>query len=541
MGLKEVFDSDDDVSRLPLMPDGMRKYAGDDGRLWAGEVELATLTVAMEEKWAQIQALRVPGWAGPALARIQLLNEYRSMLDAFEVMTVADGMELAMRGPLRCEVETLPGDPFDVLPDTTLDAYLEERWGVAAEAQTLVRSNFVTELALVSRTSVAKAAQRLMVSQGLRDLCPSTFAALSQGSITMKAASTIVRRSQDLEPEQVAELEQQLLPVARRGTDEQVMDKSLRVRQKLLPETAQESRDTAEQNRQITCRPEPNGMSSISWYLTAEDAQSVMNTVDAHAKAEFADDDRSMAQLRSDIMRDVLIDGWPAKPGPGYRVKLMVTIPAVELLTDHGKGLAELQGQGPIPMGVALKLASKAPSFARVLTDPWDGAPMDIGRARYRPPQVLRDFVALRDGCCTFPGCRRSPRTSEVDHIEEWSQGGETSRSNTRQLCKRHQLYRHLLGWTSVHRADGSILWRSPNGILKESLPESMARGLCVSTDQSQIQYGPLQRPKVEITDEVRRALALDDYGPKPKIQWFTPNQTAPVSLTAAHRYPDTG
>ncbi|MCW4464933.1 HNH endonuclease [Glutamicibacter sp. MNS18] len=540
MDLKEVFDSDDDSSRLPLMPDGMRKYAGDDGRLWAGPVELATLGLAMEAKWAQVQELGVPGWAGPALARIKLLNEYRSMLDAYEAMTMADGLELAMRGPLRCEVETLPGEPLDVPAGMEMDQYLEERWGVDPSDHDVVRSNYVTELSTMSRKTVQKAGRRLMVSLGLRDLCPNTFRALCDGAITMNAASTIVSRSQELEPAQVAELEEQLLPVARRGTDEQVMDKSRRVRQKLLPESAQQARDRAEQDRRITCRPQPNGMASIAWYLPAEDAQTVMNSVDAHAKAQFADDERSMAQLRSDIMRDVLIDGWPAKPGPGYQVKLMVTVPAVELLVDHGKGLADLQGHGPIPMGVALKLAARAPSFARVLTDPWDGAPMDVGRKRYRPPRALRDFVALRDGCCTFPGCRRSSQHSEVDHIEDWAKGGKTSRTNTRQLCKRHQLYRHLLGWTSVHCPDGSILWRSPHGMLTESLPNSVVNGLCTSTDLSRVRQGP-EPPKLLLTDQVCRLLALDEYGPRPKAQWFTPAREQQVLLGSGERVPDNG
>lgn len=548
MGLKEVFDSDDDVSRLPLMPDGMRQFTGDDGRLWAGEAELAILTQALESKWAEIMALSVPGWAGPALARAKLISEYRSMLEAFDAVTIADGMELAARGPLRCEVEDQwdeqPKIPEDVKKFSDLSGavsldYLEERWQVSTSDQALVRSNYLTELALMCRITTAKAGQRLMTAQCLRDLCPDTFAELSQGKITFKAASIIASRAQDLQPEQITELERQLLPVARRGTDDQVSTKSRRVRQKLLPETAQESRDKAEESRRITCRPEADGMANISWHLTAEDAQTVMNNVDAHAKAAFADDDRSMAQLRSDIMRDALIDGWPGKPGPGQKVKLVVTIPAVELLTDRGKGLAEIQGQGPIPLGVALKLAAKAPSFSRILTDPWDGAPMDVGRKHYRPSQALRDFLALRDGYCTFPGCRRTAQTSEVDHIDDWAKGGETNRANTRYLCKRHQMFRHVLGWTSTQRPDGSTVWRSPNGVVSESLPQSLVDGLCDSTDMSQLDYTPQRRPEVELTDDVRRVLALHDYGPRPRMQWFTPREKCNVVIAAPKHPPD--
>ncbi|WP_431712070.1 DUF222 domain-containing protein [Glutamicibacter uratoxydans] len=540
MGIKEVFQSEDDFSRLPLMPDGTRKFMGDAGRIWAGHAELEMLTRSIEAKWEEITDLDVPGWAGPALARIRSINQLRSMLDALEAVTLADGLELAIRGPLVHEVENFADDVIQVPAGSTLPQFLEERWQVSPTDHDLVRSNYITEVAVASRITTAKARQRLTTALGLRDLCPDTFDELSKGNITSKAAATIVSRAQDLQPEQIAELEQQLLPVARRGADDQVMDKSRRIRQKLLPENVNERREKAEETRQITCRPEPNGMSKIEWLLTAEDAQSVMSTVDAHAKAHFADDERSMSQLRSDIMRDALIDGWPAKPGPGHRVKLIVTIPAVELLTDHGKGLAELEGHGPIPMGVALKLAAKAPTFARVLTDPWDGAPMDVGRKRYRPSQALRDFVGLRDGYCTFPGCRRESRTSEVDHIEDWAQGGETSRKNTRELCRQHQLFKHLLGWQSVHRSDGSILWTSPNGVVSESLPRSVATGLCASTDMSRLEHGP-QQPQIKLTADVRRVLALGDYGPKPKVQWFTPAADQKVVIGSALQQLDTG
>lgn len=528
MGNLEVFTNDDDVSRLPLMPDGARVFAGDDGKTWAGEVELAALTTAMEAKWAEIQELGVPGWCAPSLVRIRRMNEFRAMLDAYEAMTMADGLELAMRGPLRCEIDSVEGDPIVVPPGMETSEYLAARYEVDPADRDVVRSNYVTELANMRRTSVELAQRSLMTAQGLRDLCPNTFQALAAGEITLKAATTIVSRAQDLEPDQIRQLESELLPVARRGTDQQVLDKSRKVRRRLLPESAQQARERAEQDRRITCRPEKDGMATLSWYLPAEDAQAVMNTVDGHARAEFADDERSLAQLRSDIMRDALLDGWPAKPGPGYQVKLMVTVPAVELLVDHGRGLADLQGHGPIPMGVALKLAAKAPSFSRVLTDPWDGAPIDLGRTRYRPSQALRDFVAIRDGCCTFPGCRRPPHTSEVDHIDDWAKGGGTNRDNTRQLCKRHQMYKHVLGWKGVHRADGSILWRSPNGMLTESLPGSVVNGLCESTDQSRAPHGP----KVLLTDQVRRVLALDDYGPKPKVQWFTPAAGQDITIT---------
>ncbi|WP_344572581.1 lysozyme inhibitor LprI family protein, partial [Streptomyces violaceolatus] len=64
-----------------------------------------------------------------------------------------------------------------------------------------------------------------------------------------------------------------------------------------------------------------------------------------------------------------------------------------------------LDGYGPIPPSMARRLvAGGAGSFYRVLTDPRDGAPLEIGRSSYRLTAAQRHWLRLRDGRCPFPG-----------------------------------------------------------------------------------------------------------------------------------------
>ncbi|TLM81328.1 endonuclease, partial [Pseudarthrobacter sp. NamE5] len=72
--------------------------------------------------------------------------------------------------------------------------------------------------------------------------------------------------------------------------------------------------------------------------------------------------------------------GMNARPTLPIRPQVLVTVPVFALL-----GLTEepamLDGHGPIPASMARRLvADGADSFHRVLVDPRDGAPLEIGR-----------------------------------------------------------------------------------------------------------------------------------------------------------------
>lgn len=74
-----------------------------------------------------------------------------------------------------------------------------------------------------------------------------------------------------------------------------------------------------------------------------------------------------------------------------------------------------LDGFGPIPGSVARRLVAEgAGSFLRVLIDPRDGAPLEIGRTSYRVPKAMRQWLRLRDGRCPFPGCSNRSLDNEA-------------------------------------------------------------------------------------------------------------------------------
>ncbi|MEA3552755.1 DUF222 domain-containing protein, partial [Pseudarthrobacter sp. C1] len=121
---------------------------------------------------------------------------------------------------------------------------------------------------------------------------------------------------------------------------------------------------------------------------------------------------RTLTQLRADSFAEGLLNtgnttGVTGAPGAGdggegtgpsqapVRAEVLVTVPVFALLglTDEP---AMLDGYGPIPPSMARDLvATGADSFHRVLVDPRDGAPLEIGRTSYRVTKAMRNWLRL--------------------------------------------------------------------------------------------------------------------------------------------------
>jgi hypothetical protein len=125
-----------------------------------------------------------------------------------------------------------------------------------------------------------------------------------------------------------------------------------------------------------------------------------------------------------------------------------------------------LDGYGPIPASMARDLvANGADSFYRVLIDPRDGAPLEIGRTSYRLTKAMRNWLRLRDGKCSFPGCSNQSLDNDADHLLAWAQGGTTGISNLGQACPAHHKLRHAGPWTPTPATkDEPPGWISPSG-----------------------------------------------------------------------------
>ncbi|MCT9623499.1 HNH endonuclease, partial [Pseudarthrobacter equi] len=171
-------------------------------------------------------------------------------------------------------------------------------------------------------------------------------------------------------------------------------------------------------DRRMEYRPDADGMATITLILPADTACAIWNKTTAIARGlQGPGETRTLTQLRPDTAARLLLgthtgtaatdrsnDGQ--KPGggsdpyfvdlstvPALKADVLVTVPLFTLLgiTDEP---ADLDGYGPIPAAMARKLvADGATSFYRVLVDPRDGAPLEIGRTSYRLTEAMKRWI----------------------------------------------------------------------------------------------------------------------------------------------------
>ncbi|MFJ2619897.1 DUF222 domain-containing protein [Glutamicibacter sp. NPDC087344] len=503
MSKREVFHSDDDARRLPMYPPGLRKNFGSGG-VWDGELDHQKFYNNLAA--TALDLYNLPPVANPAdgLKRLERIGQLRSMIEAAEASLLADTFEMCSRNAANLGVQDSLFDDSDDQAQQLSAQY----YGVNLADENTVRPSFIAEAAIAMRDSEKHIQDKLFTAEGLRNLCLDTLTALANGEITTKSAREIVKNSQDLDPEDVKQMEHVLLPLAKTATDSAISQRARRMRERLHPKPVEERHKEARERRNVSWWADEDGMATLQVLLPAEDIISIVNTVNYHAVTNVDEDDvRTERQRRADIFRDALIDGWPETQGTPLKARVAVTIPALDMLTDPKKSLADLEGYGPIPIGTALKIAADAPSFIKVLTDPWTGAAIDVAREKYRPSKALKDLLRFRDVHCRFPGCNRLAEQSEIDHIDGWAQGGHTSRTNTELLCKRHQLFKHALGWDVTYRPDGSVFWRTPNGVVCTEVPGSVKTVQNFDFEQTQTPV----LPEVQMTDRVRRVLGWYD------------------------------
>ena len=157
-----------------------------------------------------------------------------------------------------------------------------------------------------------------------------------------------------------------------------------------------------------------------------------------------------------------LVDGADAASLRPVRVGVTLTVPALTLL-GRGDEPAVIDGYGPIPLDVAKTLAAGADSWHRVLTHPVTGVRLCLDRETYRVPAALRAWLADRDGTCRFPGCDRAASSCDVDHTDDWADGGCTDHDNLAHLCRTHHRLKHHTRWWARFE-DELLVWTSPSG-----------------------------------------------------------------------------
>ena len=332
------------------------------------------------------------------------------------------------------------------------------------------------DVATALRLSPTTAQSRIDVARVLVGHLPNTISALSTGEISVAHATVIARETataikNGLSPESVFRVEQTALAHAEFHTPGQVASKVKTTIAKLAPEDFEELVDRARDSRRVTCYPEVDGMATVIAILPAEDAQTVMKSIEAYILKQDAQDAADWSLLSADMKRADALTAIASQALASmahdvqpHRRPITISV-AIDLPTLLGlaENPGQLAGYGAIPASVARRLAADG-NWQRFVSDPTTGNLLDFGREKYTPPQELVDYLLARDRICRFPGCRRTGQSSDIDHAQSWETGGETNPANLGLLCRRHHRMKTHGGWSLESNPDGSCLWKSPTG-----------------------------------------------------------------------------
>ncbi|MDN3936637.1 DUF222 domain-containing protein [Arthrobacter sp. YD4] len=354
----------------------------------------------------------------------------------------------------------------------------------------------VAEIAGVLTVSERSAAALICEALSLTTSLPLTLGALRAGKVSWQHARIMVDEASSLSPAGATALESHFLDPddsspARGCYAGELVPGRFRAKARTWherhhPDSIEARHTRGAADRRVEFHPDRDGMAWLSAYLPAVEAAGIFDRLTSASRAlQGPDEPRTLAQLRADVAVTLLLadrsDGYvDGDAGPGIegtasastigrapvpRAQVLVTVPVLSLLglTDEP---ATLDGFGPIPPSTARRLvADGADSFYRVLVDPRDGAPLEIGRTSYRIPKAMRQWLRLRDAKCSFPGCNNSSLVTEADHLLAWANGGTTGISNLGQPCRKHHRLRHTTAWQPTSATPQKPPeWVSPTG-----------------------------------------------------------------------------
>jgi hypothetical protein len=176
-------------------------------------------------------------------------------------------------------------------------------------------------------------------------------------------------------------------------------------------------------------------------------------------------DERTIAQLKSDLALDLLAGKEEGVPVPAYaRPIVNVTVPIQTLM-----GIADepgvLSGGTVVPASVARMIAHEPGStWHRMLTDE-SGHLVELSTKSYQPTAPIWRHVVAEWATCFRTGCDAPSTEVDLDHRQPWPLG-PTRPSNLWPGCRTDHRTKHAPGFVIEQTADGHYALRTAAGFL---------------------------------------------------------------------------
>ncbi|MGO4361202.1 HNH endonuclease signature motif containing protein [Terrabacter sp. RAF57] len=232
-----------------------------------------------------------------------------------------------------------------------------------------------------------------------------------------------------------------------------------------------------------------DGMGTFTVVAPAERVVGVLDRVDALARvARAGGDDRSLDQLRSDLLCDLALfgvvpsgTGGPVGAGGGLGGGLEEELSCTGLLSDAAPAAVrivvpfevavgmsdaacELPGHGWVTAAHARQIMTAPGSvWQRLAVDVDTGRALELSTDCYRPTAAMVEHVRAVDGVCRAPGCQVPADRCDLDHVVPWP-AGSTHVSNSESLSRGCHNGKTAGVWQVERVDDDGISWSSLAG-----------------------------------------------------------------------------
>ncbi|GAA2752225.1 hypothetical protein GCM10009869_19420 [Amnibacterium kyonggiense] len=459
------------VDPWAVLPDSVRILRREDGarfarvaaRIWIGgdrsipELMIQRLDaeprVGAGDHHADLRGLDLESlaWALEAAAVAGMDARWRLTVDAVERWRFSDEELVGL--PLAPNAQPDPDPVFDALAKVAEEQHFSNRadvrrvnaavaaWRIArteedpGAANTPYQNGFFQDLGLQLGVAGMTAKSLVHTAERIERDLPGIWARFLEAAHPWRAMQHVRTAIEDLRDDVLPRFDEAAVDLLATTPVPKLPDALRRLAERLQARTADDRHDAAMRRRSVTIDPAADGMGWLHAYLPMEALAGLDHqlTKAAIAARRSADAPVGIGALRADILQDGLIDALsrdetrsdalvPARRG--VKARVTVTIPAMSVL-GHSTAPATLLGYGPIGLRTAARLAGEATCWVRVLTDPFTGAALDLGRRSYRPTADMRAMLRVLDGGGRGPGCPRGPEDVEVDHNRPFNQDGE--------------------------------------------------------------------------------------------------------------------
>jgi hypothetical protein len=322
---------------------------------------------------------------------------------------------------------------------------------------------------------------------------PRVAALLAAGKTDWRTVQVIISRTELVDDDLIAQLDQSLADrIVRwqcwsRRRIINAVDAAVRV---IDPDAAKERRVRADDDRQISVTPLPDGMAQVRGSLNATAGAAFDKRLSEMATSVCAKDSRTIAQRRADAMialtegRALACDCGQAdcptranetEPVTGEVRTVINVIASEDTLTGDSDQPGYLEGYGVIDAEQVRQLAETA--SLRPVECPTVSPEQAL---RYQPSAALERWIRCRDLTCRFPGCDRPASNCDIDHTTPFNHanpaaGGLTVPWDLACYCREHHRLKTFHGgpggWRDEQLPDGTIIWTSPTGRTYRTTP----------------------------------------------------------------------